>query len=51
MDPEVYNAYSGLDYGAFPAIRWKLFNIEKLKANNPHKYQEQVELLRQALGL
>ncbi|MDR1610862.1 MAG: nucleotidyl transferase AbiEii/AbiGii toxin family protein [Candidatus Symbiothrix sp.] len=37
------------DYGIFPAIRWKLLNINKLKNDNPHKYFEQIELLEKAL--
>jgi len=41
--------WSGVDYGIFPAIRWKLLNIKKLRDTNPHKHQEQVELLREAL--
>ena len=43
--------WGGVDYEAFPAIRWKLFNIDKLRTNNPHKHLEQVELLGQTLGL
>jgi hypothetical protein len=38
------------DYSMFPAIRWKLLNIRKLKANNPQKYQEQVELMERLFG-
>jgi len=34
------------DYSQFPAIRWKLLNIKKLKSNNPKKFQEQVDSLR-----
>jgi hypothetical protein len=37
------------DYGKFPAIRWKLLNINKLKEDNPQKYFEQIELLEKAL--
>ena len=36
-----------VDYSMFPAIRWKLFNIQKLRTNNPSKYQEQIELLQE----
>jgi predicted nucleotidyltransferase component of viral defense system len=42
--------WQDVDYSAFPAIRWKLFNIDKLKATNPQKYQQQIDLLVQALG-
>jgi hypothetical protein len=34
-----------VNYITFPAIRWKLLNILKLKENNSQKYKEQVELL------
>jgi hypothetical protein len=37
------------DYGAFPAIRWKLLNIHKLRVNNPQKYHEQISLLERTL--
>jgi hypothetical protein len=37
------------DCGKYPVIRWKLLNIKKLKENNPRKYREQVEMLRQIL--
>jgi predicted nucleotidyltransferase component of viral defense system len=37
-----------VDYGMYPAIRWKLINIRELKSNNPRKYREQTELLRQS---
>jgi predicted nucleotidyltransferase component of viral defense system len=40
--------WNNVDYGMFPAIRWKLLNIKKLRDNNPQKYQEQIELLRQS---
>jgi predicted nucleotidyltransferase component of viral defense system len=38
-----------VDYGMYPAIRWKLMNISELKNDNPQKYREQTELLRQSL--
>lgn len=34
--------WTKFDYSEFPAIRWKLLNIKKLKKNNPEKLQEQV---------
>ncbi|MDR1582854.1 MAG: nucleotidyl transferase AbiEii/AbiGii toxin family protein [Prevotellaceae bacterium] len=37
------------DYGKFPAIHWKLLNINKLKEYNPQKYFEQIELLEREL--
>ena len=33
----------------FPAIKWKLLNINKLKDGNPQKYEKQVESLEQIL--
>ncbi len=44
-------AWDGADYSAFPAIRWKLLNINKLKTNNPQKHREQVDILEQTLEL
>jgi hypothetical protein len=41
--------WDDVDYGAFPAIRWKLLNINKLRANNHQKYQEQIALLERTL--
>ena len=38
--------WSDMDYSMYPAIRWKLLNIRKLKMINPKKYQEQIELLQ-----
>ena len=38
--------WSDVDYSKYPAIRWKLLNIQKLRSNNPQKYQEQIELLQ-----
>jgi len=38
--------WDDVDYSMYPAIRWKLLNIQKLKENNPQKYQEQIELLQ-----
>ena len=33
------------DLSAFPSVKWKLSNIEKLKAQNPKKFQKVVEEL------
>lgn len=38
------------DYGMFPAVKWKLLNINKLKQDNPEKFQEQITLLEQILS-
>jgi predicted nucleotidyltransferase component of viral defense system len=37
--------WNDLDYSMFPAIRWKMLNLQTLKANNPKKFQEQIDLL------
>lgn len=37
------------DYSTYPAVRWKLLNIDKLKKTNPEKLQEQITLLQQVL--
>lgn len=39
-----------VDYSKFPAIKWKLLNINKLKDKNPQKYNEQVEILERMLA-
>jgi hypothetical protein len=41
--------WSKVDYGKFPAIKWKLLNINKLKDKNQQKYNEQVEALKRML--
>jgi predicted nucleotidyltransferase component of viral defense system len=44
--------WTDTDYSQFPAIRWKLFNINKLKESNPQKFLEQIRLLEKvALSL
>jgi predicted nucleotidyltransferase component of viral defense system len=37
------------DYARFPAVVWKLQNLQKLKDANPGKHREQYEALRQKL--
>lgn len=37
------------DFSKFPAIQWKLQNLQKLKDNNPGKYQEQYDSLKALL--
>lgn len=37
------------DFERFPAVQWKLQNLQKLKQSNPHKHQEQYEVLREKL--
>ena len=41
--------WTNVDYSKFPAIRWKLLNINKLKNDNPLKYGEMVEILKHVL--
>ena len=38
-----------VDYSKYPAIKWKLLNIDKLKEGNPQKYGEMVEILEHVL--
>lgn len=38
------------DFANFPAVRWKLKNLEKLKCFNPKKYQQQFGLLKDYLN-
>jgi hypothetical protein len=39
-----------VDYSKYPAIRWKLLNIQKLKTENPEKFRQQGELLETVLS-
>ena len=41
--------WSIYDFQKFPAVLWKLQNIEKLKRSNPGKYQKQCSLLEKRL--
>jgi len=41
--------WSSYDFKDFPAIVWKLQNLQKLKDFNPSKYAEQFELLKKEL--
>lgn len=41
--------WSIYDFEKFPAVQWKLQNLQKLKQSNPHKHQEQYEALREKL--
>jgi predicted nucleotidyltransferase component of viral defense system len=38
-----------INYGKFPAVRWKLLNINKLKESNSLKYREQIDILERIL--
>lgn len=37
------------DFAKFPAVRWKLLNLETLRSKNPKKYQQQFDLLKEYL--
>jgi predicted nucleotidyltransferase component of viral defense system len=39
--------WTKVDYRKYPAVKWKLLNIKKLKEQNPHKYTEQIDILEQ----
>ncbi|MEZ7884253.1 MAG: hypothetical protein QMB39_03265 [Bacteroidales bacterium] len=41
--------WTRVDYSKFPAIKWKLLNINKLKGSNPQKHKEQMEIIEQVL--
>ena len=43
--------WTKVDYSRYPAIRWKLLNINKLKETNPQKYSEQVDAVKRTLSL
>lgn len=48
----VYNVtpnWSIYDYERFPAVQWKLQNLQKLKTSNPDKHREQYEALKDVL--
>lgn len=38
------------DFARFPAVQWKLHNIQKLKEKNPDKHRQQYEALREILN-
>ncbi|PCI53113.1 MAG: nucleotidyltransferase [Alphaproteobacteria bacterium] len=38
--------WSVYNFENFPAVQWKLLNLQKLKDNNPDKHQKQYEALR-----
>ncbi len=42
--------WSIYDFQRFPAINWKLHNLQKLKDKNPDKHREQYEILRKKLN-
>jgi len=42
--------WSIYDFQRFPAINWKLQNLQKLKNKNPDKHREQYEILKKKLN-
>ncbi len=42
--------WSIYDFGNFPAVRWKLQNLQKLKTTNPVKYEVLFKILTEKLG-
>ena len=43
--------WSVYDFQAFPAVQWKLHNLQNLQAKEPQKYKEQYEALKKILGV
>jgi hypothetical protein len=41
--------WTKVDYSNFPAVQWKLLNINKLKNSDQQKYTEQTDILRKIL--
>ncbi len=41
--------WSIYDFERFPAIQWKLRNLQKLKTNNPEKHNQQYQALKKLL--
>lgn len=41
--------WSIYDFKQFPAILWKLQNLQKLKSNNPEKHRQQYKILKETL--
>lgn len=41
--------WSIYDFERFPAVQWKLQNLQKLKTNNPEKHLQQYEALKEKL--
>jgi len=43
-------AWGLYDFEKFPAVQWKLLNLQKLKNNNPEKYRDQHNALKSVLS-
>jgi len=35
----------------YPSVQWKLLNLKKLAKSNPQKLRDEVDKLRQVLGI
>lgn len=44
-----WNLFDYQYFSNYPTVKWKLQNLSKLKQTNPHKLQEEVDRLKQAL--
>jgi len=42
--------WSVYDFKDFPSVKWKLQNLERLRSDNPSKYREQRDQLKNKLG-
>jgi len=38
--------WANINYSNFPAVKWKLLNINKLKEIDPQKHKEQIEIIK-----
>jgi hypothetical protein len=46
---EVVPDWSTYNFGAYPSIKWKLMNLEKIKVGNPKKHKELYYRLKRRL--
>ena len=44
-----YDLWKKYNYADFPSVRWKLHNLERLKAKNPKKHPQLYSLLKELL--
>ena len=43
-------AWGTVDFSRFPAIQWKLQNLQRLRINDGKKFEKQASMLRKVLG-
>ena len=48
---EVAPDWSTYNFGAYPSIKWKLMNLEKIKVGNPKKHKELYDSLKRKLDI